>query len=147
MASVNFLYRSNKSSAFLILRLLFRNEDKDFVFGVKTKVEVSREYWTKQHKKKSRDIAIINQQTEIKNELAKVESYLLGVFHNANVNDIDKDWLSSQIDYYYNPVKQAEQHSNELLKYFLCYMAYKKESTSIGTQRKYNSTYRLLERF
>ena len=93
MASVNFLYRSNKSSAFLNLRLLFRNEDKDFVFGVKTKVEVSREYWTKQHKKKSRDIAIINQQTEIKNELAKIESYLLGMFHNTNVNDVDKDWL------------------------------------------------------
>ena len=86
MASVNFLYRSNKSNAFLNLRLLFRNEDKDFVFGVKTKVEVSREYWIKQHKKKSRDIAIINQQTEINNKLAKIESYLLGVFHNTNVN-------------------------------------------------------------
>lgn len=147
MASVNFLYRSNKSSAFLNLRLLFRNEDKDFVFGVKTKVEVSREYWAKQHKKKSRDIAVINQQTEIKNELAKIESYLLGMFHNTNVNDVDKDWLYSQINYYYNPVKQVEQHSNELLKYFQYYMACKKESTSIGTQRKYNSTYRLVERF
>jgi len=147
MASVNFLYRSNKSSAFLNLRLLFRNENKDFVFGAKTKVEVSREYWTKQHKKKSRDIAIINQQTEIKNELAKIESYLLGVFHNSNVNDVDKGWLNSQLNNYYNPAKQVEQYSNELLKYFHYYMACKKESTSVGTQRKYKSTYRLVERF
>ena len=55
MASINFLYRSTKENANLNLRLLFRYNDKDYVFGVKIKEEVSKYYWSKQHKKKSKE--------------------------------------------------------------------------------------------
>jgi hypothetical protein len=77
MASINFLYRSTKDKANLNLRLLYRYNGNDYVFGTKTKIEVSKNYWSKQHKKKSKDIEITNLQTEINNELNKIENYVV----------------------------------------------------------------------
>jgi hypothetical protein len=69
MASINFIYRSTKDKANLNIRFLYRNPNissivkskktgekekvpyTDFVLGAKTKIEVSKTYWTKQHKK------------------------------------------------------------------------------------------------
>ena len=76
MASINFLYRSTKDKSNLILRFLFRHNGKDYVFGSKTKLEVEKAYWTKQHNKKSKDIEITNKQTEINIELNKIEKEL-----------------------------------------------------------------------
>ena len=147
MASVNFMYRSTKEKANLNLRLLYRYNSKDYVFGVKTKVEVSKYYWTKQRKKKSKDIETTNKQTNINNELNKIENHILNAFNSVSIEIINKDWLTSQIEYYYNPPKKAETLSTELLKYFLYYIECKKTETAIVTQRKYNSTLRLLERY
>ena len=147
MASVNFMYRSTKEKANLNLRLLYRYNSKDYVFGVKTKVEVSKYYWTKQRKKKSKDIETTNKQTNINNELNKIENHILNAFNSVSIEIINKDWLTSQIEYYYNPPKKAETLSTELLKYFLYYIECKKTETTIVTQRKYNSTLRLLERY
>jgi len=147
MASVNFMYRSTKEKANLNLRLLYRYNSKDYVFGVKTKVEVSKYYWTKQHKKKSKDIETTNKQTNINNELNKIENHILNAFNSVSIEIINKDWLTSQIEYYYNPPKKSETLSTELLKYFLYYIECKKTETAIVTQRKYNSTLRLLERY
>ncbi len=36
MASVNYLYRSKKETAELVLRLLYRNNDIDYVIGTKS---------------------------------------------------------------------------------------------------------------
>ena len=70
MASINFLYRSTKEKSNLILRLLYRDNQKpstvkdritkelisvnytDYNFGAKTKFEIEKNYWSKQHKKK-----------------------------------------------------------------------------------------------
>ena len=101
MASVNFLYRSTKEKSNLNLRLLFRNNGKDYVFGVKTKVEISKYYWSKQHKKKSKDIDITNKQNEVNNELNKIVNYVLKAFNSVNVENINKEWLQTQIDNYY----------------------------------------------
>lgn len=60
MASVNFLYRSTKDKSNLVLRLLYRYDGKDYVFGAKTQFEVFKQYWTKQHKKKFKDIDVTN---------------------------------------------------------------------------------------
>ena len=147
MASVNFLYRSTKDKANLILRLLYRNNNTDYVFGAKTKVEVSKIYWSKQHKKKSKDIDITNKQTEVNAELNKIENHILKAFNSVKPDAINKDWLQTQIDYYYNPPQNEKTLSTELLKYFTHYIECKKTKTTIGTQRKYNSTFRLLERY
>jgi hypothetical protein len=83
MATINFLYRSTKSKANLHLRLLYRFDDTDFVFGANIKLEVSKEYWSKYHKmKRPKDIAIINMQTEVNNELNKLENHILNSFQN-----------------------------------------------------------------
>ena len=147
MASINFLYRSTKEKANLNLRLLYRYNENDFVFGTKTKIEVSKLYWTKQHKKKSKDIEITNLQTKINSELNKIENHVLKAFSSENPENINKDWLDSQIECYYNPPKKSEPLTTELLKYFEFYMECKKTETTIGTQRKYKSTMRLLERY
>jgi len=147
MASVNFLYRSTKENANLNLRFLFRHNEKDYVFGAKTKIEVSKHYWAKQHKKKSKDIEITNLQTEINNELNKIEKYILKAFNSVNPETIDKDWITSQIDHYYSPPEKTDLLTTELVKYFEYYIECKKTKTAVGTQRKYNSTLRLLERY
>ena len=147
MATVNFLYRSTKDKANLHLRLLYRYNDSDFVFGANTKFEVLKEYWNKQHKKKSKDIDISNRQTEVNNELNKIENHVLNAFNTVSTDEVNKEWLQTQIDYYYNPPQEAEALPTGLLKYFDYFIEAKKNEITIGTQRKYNVTKHLLERY
>lgn len=147
MATVNFLYRSTKDKANLILRLLYRSNDTDFVFGGNTKYEISKYYWNKQHKKKSKDINITNRQTEVNNELNKIENHVLNAFNSVNPDEVNKKWLQTQIDYYYNPPAETDALPTELLKYFDYFMASKKNEITNGTQKKYNVTKHLLERY
>ena len=49
MATVNFLYRSTKEKANLHVRLLYRFNDNDFVFGANTKFETTKDYWSDNH--------------------------------------------------------------------------------------------------
>ena len=46
MAAINFLYRSTRDTSELNLRLLYRFEDEDYVFGTKTKIVISKSDWT-----------------------------------------------------------------------------------------------------
>jgi integrase len=147
MATVNFLYRSTKDKANLHLRLLYRFNETDFVFGANTKFEVLKDYWNKQHKKKSKDIEITNKQTEVNNELNKIENHILNAFNSVNPDEVNKEWLQTQIDYYYNPPQQAEKLPTELLKYFPIFLEYKKSSITKGTYKKYSVTEKLLERY
>ena len=147
MATVNFLYRSTKDKANLHLRLLYRFNETDFVFGANTKYEVSKLYWSKQHKIKSKDILVSNKQTEVNNELNKIENHVLNAFNTVNTDEVNKEWLQTQIDYYYNPPQEAEQLPTELLKYFDYFIEAKKNEITIGTQKKYNVTKHLLERY
>ena len=79
MASVVFLYRSTKDSACLTARLLFRYEKKDFILASKTKLEVGKTYW-KKHSTKSKDINVLNKQTQINSELNKMTQFILKEF-------------------------------------------------------------------
>lgn len=147
MATINFLYRSTREKSNLHLRLLYRHNNNDFVFGANTKFEISKEYWNKQHKKKSKDIDIINKQTEVNNELNKIENHVLKAFNSINIDEMSKEWLQTQIDYYYNPPQEAEQLPTQLLKYFDYFIDVKKNEITNGTQKKYNVTKHLLERY
>jgi integrase len=135
MASINFLYRSTKENSNLNLRLLFRNNGKDYVFGAKTNVEVSKHYWTKQHKKKSKDIEVTNKQTEINNQLNKIENYVLKAFNSANSETINKKWLQTQIDNYYNPIKETNIPTN-LIEYIDFYIDYRKHEITETNKSK-----------
>lgn len=147
MATVNFLYRSIKDKSNLHLRLLYRFNDTDFVFGVNTKFEVVKEYWKTQHKKKSKDILITNKQLETNNELNKIENHILNAFNSVNPDEVNKEWLQNQIDFYYNPQKEDEALPTDIIKYFDYFIECKKNEITIGTQKKYNVTKHLLERY
>jgi integrase len=148
MASVNFLYRSTKEKANLNLRLLFRNNGKDYVFGAKTKVEVSKYYWSKQHNsnKKTKDIEIKNLQTEINNELNKIENHVLTAFNSVNPESITKEWLTSQLDYYYNPPTKDKEIPKDLINYIDFYIEYRKHEIKKRTKSKFTVIKHKLQR-
>lgn len=134
MATVNFLYRSTKNKANLHVRLLYRFNDKDFVYGANTKLETTKDYWSKDHKRKSRDILLSNKQTEVNTELNKIENHVLNSFNAFSPDAINKEWLQTEIDHYYNPPQEAEALPNELTKYIDFYIENRKheiKSTSI----------------
>lgn len=147
MATVNFLYRSTKEKANLHLRLLYRFNETDFVFGANTKFEVLKDYWNKQHKKKSKDIDISNRQTEVNTELNRIENHVLNAFNSVNPDEINKEWLQTQIDYYYNPPQQAEKLPTELNKYLLHYIDVKRTELTESTIKKCNVIKQLLTRY
>lgn len=147
MATINFLYRSTKDKANLDLRLLYRYNDKDFVFGAKTKFETTKHYWSKQHRNKSKDILITNEQTRVNNELNKIENYILNCFNKFNPAKITKEWLQTEIDYYYNPPQQAEALPTELIDYIDFYIDYRKNEIKETSKQKFNVIKHKLERF
>lgn len=138
MASINFLYRSTKDKSNLILRLLFRYNGKDYVFGSKTKLEVEKTYWNKQHKKKSKDITITNKQTEINIELNKIENHILGAFNSADPDKVNKEWISAQVDLYYNPTQKEKTIPIDLINYIDFYIDYRKDEVKKTSLKKFN---------
>jgi integrase len=146
MASVNFLFRSTKDKANLNLRLLYRYNSKDYVFGAKTKFEVTKYYWTKQHKKKSKDIDVTNQQTKTNTELNKIENHILNAFNSVSPDAINKKWLQTQIDNYYNPKTETSIPAN-LIDYIDFYIEYRKNELKQTSIKKYNVIKNKLQRF
>lgn len=155
MATVNFLYRSIKDKANLHLRLLYRFNDKDFVVGANTKLELAKDYWNNNHVvdkktkkiKGTKDPDILNKRLETINEYNKIENHILTAFNSANKIEINKEWLQKQIDLYYNPIQESESLPTELLKYYDYYMECKKNSVEASTFKKYNVIKHLLERY
>jgi integrase len=147
MATINFLYRSARENATLTLRLLYRINEVDFVFGGNTKFEVSKVYWSKQHKKRSKDIGIANEQTRLNNALNALENHVLNAFNLVNPNLITKAWLQANIDGYYSPPKQDKPLPTELVKYIAFYIDYRKNEIKETSKKKFNVIKHKLERF
>ena len=64
MATINFLYRSNKKKGDLTLRLLYRYMGSDYTLGVNSRISVEQEFFKKQlNQKKLKDINLINEQS------------------------------------------------------------------------------------
>lgn len=165
MASVNFLYRSTKPKAFLNLRLLYRITDKkyplgylDFSIGGKTKLEVSKQYWQKEHLqtrfKKTNDIDELNRtqilkekQNEINQELNKIEGFILTSYNNTHSEKINKEWLQKIINDYYNPSIVMEEKPEDLVSYLDIYIEERKEHVSLATVKKFNVIKQMLLRF
>ena len=137
MATVNFLYRSTKDKANLHVRLLYRFNDNDFVFGANTKFETTKDYWSKDHKRKSRDIVLTNKQTDVNTELNKIENHVLNSFNAFSPDAITKEWLQTQIDNYYNPPQEAEALPTELTKYIDFYIEYRKHESKQTSIQKF----------
>ncbi|MEM9686826.1 MAG: tyrosine-type recombinase/integrase [Bacteroidota bacterium] len=148
MATVNFLYRSVKDKADLVLRLLYRYNGKDHVIGIKTKFEVSKNYWNKQHKlKHPKTIAIARKQNEVNNELHKIEHHILTAFNSTNPDVINKAWLQTQMDYYYAPPEQHKNIPTHLIEYIDFYIDYRSHELKKTSVRRFNVIKHKLERF
>lgn len=129
---------------------MYRFNDVDFVFGVNTKYEVSKEYWTKQHKqKRPKNIDISNKQIDVNSELSKIENHIINAFNNVATDSVNKDWLQTQIDYYYNPPQKAHTAVMpiNLIEYFSFYTNYRKNELEKNLLKKINVVRHKLERF
>ncbi|MEY3451764.1 MAG: hypothetical protein RL711_1590 [Bacteroidota bacterium] len=141
MASVKFEFRSTKQRAFLTLRFSYVINDEKFSFRTLVKLETTKDYWEKHHnQERPRDIDIKNKQTEVKTELNKIENYILDCFNSRDFSMINKEWLQTQIDNYYNPPKpiEIESKEHELISYIDKYIeAKRKEVAPSSTQKSY----------
>jgi len=147
MASVVFLYRSTKESSSLTLRLLYRHEGKDFVLASKTKVEVTKIYWDKKHKTKSKDISIINSQTKINNELNKITNYVLSKFNKSSAPEmLNKKWLNNQINNYYIPNKGPKNIPNDIIRFIDYYIKQRINDVKPVSIKKFNVIKHKLQR-
>lgn len=176
MATINFLYRSNKERASLTLRLLFRISDlpssvinkktkqlvdypyTDFVLAGDSKIIVTTDYWNKGFKevipeRRSSDVIIHNRnieslqrQSELKNKLSNIESYIIDEFNKSNPATITKDWLKAQITNYYNP-KKNEIIPTDLVSFFDYYLTYRKNELNAPSIMKYKTIQMKLKEF
>jgi integrase len=147
MASINFLYRSRKDNANLHLRLLYRYNDVDFVFGANTKFEVSKEYWNKLHTKKTKDAELITKQADTTKKLDTIKNHILKSFNAVNPDDINKEWLQTQIDLFYNPIKVLKVLPTKLIDYIDKYIEFKRNEVAESTIKKCNVVKQLLTRY
>lgn len=148
MATVNFLFRSTKDKAPLNLRLLYRFNNEDYVIGAKTKFEVSKTYWNKQHKqKRPKDIKVINRQAEVNQELNKIENHILKAFNNADPLAVNKEWLQLQIENYYNPPQQGRKVPSNLVDYIDFYIEARQHEIKPASVTKFNVIKHKMERF
>lgn len=158
MATINFLYRSTKDKANLHLRLLYRFNDTDFVIGANTNLNVSKDYWSNQHKKrtfkKTNNVDELNliqdiktKQNDVDNELNKIENHILNAFNCVNPDEVNKGWLQTQIDLYYNPVKVIEVMPTELINYIETYKEDRRNEVTESTIKKCNVIRELLKRY
>lgn len=139
MATVNFLYRSNKPEAKLTLRLLFRHEGIDYVFAGNTKISVTKEYWVKYHlSTRISDIKISNFKTEVNTKINDISNHILNEFENCNPTEIDKKWLIDNIDNFYNP-KKNEVIPSDLVSFFDYYINYRKNDLGKASLLKSNT--------
>jgi len=147
MATINFLYRSTKPKAFLNIRLLYRQDNKDYTLGARTKLEVTNNYWEKQHDlKRVKDLELINLQNRVKKELAEIETFILNKFQNTNPININKEWLVNQIEVYYNPIFEKKLPV-DLLNYIEVYKDYRKTEIKKSTVKKIDVIANLLKRY
>lgn len=147
MATVNFLYRSTKDYSNLELRLLFRCNNEDFVFGTKSRIFVSKEYWKAKHNKKSKDISIINEQNRVNSEIKKLEMFILKAFENENPKFITKDWLLKQVELFYNPNQVSSEIPKDLINYIDFYLEFRKNELTQESVKKINVVKHKLQRF
>jgi integrase len=148
MATVNFLYRSTREKAPLVIRLLYRHNDNDFVFGAKTKLEVSKYYWSKEHKRKrGLDIDLVNTQTEVNKKITEIKNHVLTNFNKTNPEYVNKEWLQNTIEEYYTPKKQGSELPKDIVGYIDSFIDDRRNELSNGSIKKYNVLKQLLIRY
>ena len=109
MATIYFLYRSQRENAPLTVRLQAHDQqNKKFQFQAKTELEVSKRYWeVTRHKKRNVDAADKKQIADINKKLSEIEKYLLSQFKEQKPEPSQKNWLKEALQEYYNPTDRS----------------------------------------
>lgn len=148
MATINFLYRSKKKTSVLIIRLLYRYGEIDYVHGASTKLHVTKEYWDKEHKcNRLKNIDKINRKASIINEIAKITNHVLESFNVVNPDKIDKMWLQKCLAQYYNPQEDRNTLPTGLLNYFDFFLISKQNEITKSSLKKYSVVRNVLCKF
>tara|TARA_B100000795_G_scaffold200611_1_gene154395 strand:+ start:255 stop:737 length:483 start_codon:yes stop_codon:yes gene_type:complete len=148
MATVNFLYRSKRESGFLTLRLLYTDDSVNYAISAKTKLEVSKKYWTKQHNTKSRDITISNLRKETYEELNRIDNHIIKEFHNTLAPaQVTKQLLAQWVENYYSPDKGVKEIPTHLIKFIDYFLVQKRIDLRPGSLQKYKVIKHKLQRF
>lgn len=148
MATINFLYRSTKNQATLNIRLLYRYGEKDYVYGAKTLLKVDKEYWVKYHnQKRPKNIEIANKQQEVNAEINNIQNFILNAFEKAVPSSIDKIWLQTKIDNYYNRDSDQIQIPKGLVDFVPYYIKEKDNDITPSTVKKLNVIKHKLQRY
>jgi integrase len=108
MATVNFLYRSKRDNAPLTLRLLFRHDNIDYVFGCRTDIHVDKSVF-ESLRSKSRDAHVRHQQTELLNLLNPLHQYVISSFNKTSPDEVTKEWLKDVVSEYHNPEPEKDE--------------------------------------
>lgn len=123
MATINFLYRSNKKKGDLTLRLLYRYMGSDYTLGVNSRITVEQEFFKKQlNQKKLKDINLINEQSRVKNLMNDLSVHIIEKLNKTNTNVLNKEWLEFQVEQYYNPIELKPKVPVYLTDYFDYYI-------------------------
>lgn len=151
MATIKILYRSTKEKAFLTLQFFHRHKTNNYKLEVKTKIQVSKDYWNNEHNftafKKTKDVKELNAQTElkakqigIKKEITDLQDKILKEFFAGNPDEIAKDWLQNLVNppIEIKPEPEPERPSTELIKYFDIYTNKTKPPLKPNTKKKCN---------
>lgn len=123
MATINFLFRSNKNKADLTLRLLYRHMGSDFTIGVNSRINVEQEFFKKQlNQKKLKDINLINEQSRVKKLMNDLSVHIIEQLNKTDAGTLNKEWLEFQVEQYYNPIELKPKVPIHLTEYFDYYI-------------------------
>ncbi len=123
MATINFLYRSNKKKGDLTLRLLYRYMGSDYTLGVNSRISVEQEFFKKQlNQKKLKDINLINEQSRVKNLMNDLSVHIIEKLNKVDTSGLNKEWLELQVEQFYNPVELKPKVPIYLTEYFDYYV-------------------------
>jgi hypothetical protein len=133
MATVNFLYRSKRDTAFLVARFLFRDNDKpskikdrqtkeykevpytDYVLSSNTKIEILKDHWNKIRKlKRINEPDILDTEYKFKIESKPLNDYIIKRFNNAEISEVNKVWFKKVVDEYYNIIELIEDNEIDI---------------------------------
>ena len=123
MATINFLYRSNKKKGDLTLRLLYRYMGSDYTLGVNSRITLEQEFFKKQlNQKKLKDINLINEQSRVKNLMNDLSVHIIEKLNKVDTSGLNKEWLELQVEQFYNPVELKPKVPIYLTEYFDYYV-------------------------
>jgi len=86
-------------------------------------------------------------QTEVRNELNKIENHIINAFDKEEIENINKPWLKEQLTYYYNPKKISIELPKYLIPYFQHYLDEKERDLATQTLKNYKVVKRLITRY